>query len=215
VISNTAVHWTGDKGWDFQPAAPRTQHPQPQQPGPNLRNREGVRTRWQATCTGHKPARRLLEHCWQPSQQHVWFNLPHCSPLTPLRHRHAALLGCAAGSGIQWCHRLTSIASIASVLPILLPTPVCLLVGTGHRVVVVSSGAVGVGCQRLGVANRPTSLAQKQALAAVGQVHLMRFYEDLFNALQLVGESLLCLCWIPQSQCAILTDEPFLVGVLS
>lgn len=29
-------------------------------------------------------------------------------------------------------------------------------------------------------------MAQKQALAAVGQVHLMRYYEDFFNAVGLV-----------------------------
>jgi glutamate 5-kinase len=45
---------------------------------------------------------------------------------------------------------------------------------------------VGVGCQRLGLAQRPTKLAQKQALAAIGQVHLMRYYEDILNALGLV-----------------------------
>lgn len=56
----------------------------------------------------------------------------------------------------------------------------------GHRVVIVSSGAVGVGAQRLGLATRPKEIAQKQALAAVGQVHLMRFYEDFFHALGLV-----------------------------
>ena len=56
----------------------------------------------------------------------------------------------------------------------------------GHRVVIVSSGAVGVGAQRMGLAARPKDIAQKQALAAVGQVHLMRFYEDFFHALGLV-----------------------------
>lgn len=55
----------------------------------------------------------------------------------------------------------------------------------GHHVIIVSSGAVGVGCQRLGLANRPTQLAKKQALAAVGQVHLMRYYEDFLSALGL------------------------------
>jgi len=52
----------------------------------------------------------------------------------------------------------------------------------GYRVVLVSSGAVGVGCQRLDLETRPTLLAKKQALAAVGQVHLMRYYDDLFSA---------------------------------
>lgn len=55
----------------------------------------------------------------------------------------------------------------------------------GYNVVLVSSGAVGVGCQRLGLVNRPSELAKKQALAAVGQVHLMRYYDDLFSAVGL------------------------------
>lgn len=42
----------------------------------------------------------------------------------------------------------------------------------GHRVVLVSSGAVGAGCQRLGLETKPTDLVQKQALAAVGQAFL-------------------------------------------
>ena len=57
------------------------------------------------------------------------------------------------------------------------------------RVVLVSSGAVGVGAQRLGLSSRPSKLPQKQALAAVGQVHLMRFYDDFFSALGLVGHA--------------------------
>ena len=57
---------------------------------------------------------------------------------------------------------------------------------SGHRVVVVSSGAIGVGCLRLGIKTRPSAMAQKQALAAVGQVHLMRYYEDFFSAVGLV-----------------------------
>ncbi|WIA19357.1 hypothetical protein OEZ85_003985 [Tetradesmus obliquus] len=55
----------------------------------------------------------------------------------------------------------------------------------GHHVILVSSGAVGVGCQRLGLSERPTKLCQKQVMAAIGQVHLMRNYEDTFNALGL------------------------------
>jgi glutamate 5-kinase len=48
----------------------------------------------------------------------------------------------------------------------------------GYRVVLVSSGAVGVGVQRLSLPCKPSVLAKKQALAAVGQVHLMRYYEE-------------------------------------
>jgi glutamate 5-kinase len=50
------------------------------------------------------------------------------------------------------------------------------------HVVIISSGAVGVGCQRLGLEQKPADLSKRQALAAIGQVHLMRFYEDMFSA---------------------------------
>ncbi len=53
----------------------------------------------------------------------------------------------------------------------------------GHRVVLVSSGAVGVGCRRLGIQERPKKIALKQAIAAVGQGRLMRIYDDLFTSL--------------------------------
>ncbi|MFQ3614406.1 MAG: hypothetical protein SNJ68_11935, partial [Cyanobacteriota bacterium] len=55
--------------------------------------------------------------------------------------------------------------------------------GQGHSVILVSSGAVGVGCSRLGLRQRPTTIAEKQAVAAVGQGRLMRLYDDLFSAL--------------------------------
>lgn len=54
----------------------------------------------------------------------------------------------------------------------------------GHRVVLVSSGAVGVGCARLGIPERPKKMALKQAVAAVGQGRLMRLYDDFFTALE-------------------------------
>lgn len=52
---------------------------------------------------------------------------------------------------------------------------------SGMRVVVVTSGAVGVGCQVLNT-KKPTDLAGKQALAAVGMVRLMRMYDDFFQS---------------------------------
>lgn len=51
----------------------------------------------------------------------------------------------------------------------------------GHQVVLVSSGAVGVGCARLGLTERPKTMAMKQAVAAVGQGRLMRTYDDFFS----------------------------------
>jgi glutamate 5-kinase len=59
------------------------------------------------------------------------------------------------------------------------------------HVILISSGAVGVGCQRLGLEKKPSDLAKKQALAAIGQVHLMRFYEDLFSAVGLTCSQVL------------------------
>lgn len=61
----------------------------------------------------------------------------------------------------------------------------------GCNVVLISSGAVGVGCQRLGLEEKPKDLSKRQALAAVGQVHLMRFYEDLFSAVGLTCSQVL------------------------
>ena len=53
----------------------------------------------------------------------------------------------------------------------------------GHKVVLVSSGAVGIGCSRLNLKERPQKMALKQAVAAVGQGRLMRVYDDLFTSL--------------------------------
>ncbi|MBE9223140.1 glutamate 5-kinase [Cyanobacterium stanieri LEGE 03274] len=53
----------------------------------------------------------------------------------------------------------------------------------GYNIILVSSGAVGVGCGRLGISKRPQNLNQKQAIAAVGQGRLIRIYDDLFNNL--------------------------------
>lgn len=47
----------------------------------------------------------------------------------------------------------------------------------GRRVVLVSSGAVGAGIGRLGLARRPTDLAHLQAVAAVGQSRLIEAYQ--------------------------------------
>ncbi|KAI8820000.1 Aspartate/glutamate/uridylate kinase [Fimicolochytrium jonesii] len=51
----------------------------------------------------------------------------------------------------------------------------------GHKVVIVSSGAVGTGLRRLGIGKRPKHLAVSQAVAAVGQGRLMAMYDQLFG----------------------------------
>ena len=51
----------------------------------------------------------------------------------------------------------------------------------GTEVIVVSSGAVGLGMGRLGLARRPAETARKQALAAVGQSLLMQTWQAAFE----------------------------------
>lgn len=51
----------------------------------------------------------------------------------------------------------------------------------GYQVVLVSSGAVAEGMQRLGWPNRPRSVHELQAAAAVGQMGLVQVYETCFR----------------------------------
>jgi glutamate 5-kinase len=50
-----------------------------------------------------------------------------------------------------------------------------------YNVILVSSGAVGVGLRRMNESKRPTSLSKVQAIAAVGQGRLMALYDTLFS----------------------------------
>ncbi|KAI9089410.1 Aspartate/glutamate/uridylate kinase [Phlyctochytrium arcticum] len=80
----------------------------------------------------------------------------------------------------------TSICDEATYLPKLaalsaLVETIVSLRSRGFKVVVVSSGAVGVGLRRLGLTRRPKHLATKQAVAAVGQGRLMALYDNLFQ----------------------------------
>lgn len=54
-------------------------------------------------------------------------------------------------------------------------------VNAGRQVVLVTSGAVGAGMGRLGLKEKPRTLPEKQAAAAVGQGLLMHMYEKLFS----------------------------------
>lgn len=56
-------------------------------------------------------------------------------------------------------------------------------VKAGRKVVLVSSGAVAVGRERLGLTERPKKISLLQAAAATGQSLLMRAYEDAFEPL--------------------------------
>lgn len=50
----------------------------------------------------------------------------------------------------------------------------------GYQVILVSSGAIAVGSNKLGI-DRPDSLKMKQAAAAVGQCSIMFFYDKFFS----------------------------------
>ncbi|GLB35569.1 putative glutamate 5-kinase [Lyophyllum shimeji] len=54
----------------------------------------------------------------------------------------------------------------------------------GHKVVLVSSGAIAVGLKRMNLASRPKSLSGKQALAAIGQGRLIALWDNLFGQLE-------------------------------
>ncbi|MCR5278908.1 MAG: glutamate 5-kinase [Lachnospiraceae bacterium] len=55
------------------------------------------------------------------------------------------------------------------------------LEGFGHEVVLVTSGAIGVGTKELMLKERPSELRLKQAAAAVGQCRLMHVYDQMFG----------------------------------
>jgi len=55
------------------------------------------------------------------------------------------------------------------------------IVNSGIQVVLVSSGAIGVGVSKLGLAGKPDTVPEKQAAAAVGQSELMSIYDKLFS----------------------------------
>ena len=55
------------------------------------------------------------------------------------------------------------------------------LKNAGHEIILVSSGAIGMGVGKLNLSGRPADMPGKQAAAAVGQCELMYFYDKLFT----------------------------------
>jgi len=51
----------------------------------------------------------------------------------------------------------------------------------GNEIILVSSGAIGMGMGKLGLKSRPEDIPTKQASAAVGQCELMYVYDKLFS----------------------------------
>lgn len=76
-------------------------------------------------------------------------------------------------------------------LPHLLAQQFHRLVEGGRSVILVSSGAVALGMQRLGLKNRPTEVSILQAAASAGQSVLMRRYDEAFSPLGLTPAQVL------------------------
>ena len=55
------------------------------------------------------------------------------------------------------------------------------LKNAGNEIILVSSGAIGMGVGKLGLTSRPTDIPTKQAAAAIGQCELMYTYDKLFS----------------------------------
>lgn len=58
---------------------------------------------------------------------------------------------------------------------------ICDIKNAGHEMIMVSSGAIGMGVGKLGLLTRPKDIPTKQAAAAVGQCELMYTYDRLFS----------------------------------
>ncbi|MCF6242857.1 MAG: glutamate 5-kinase [Bacteroidales bacterium] len=62
----------------------------------------------------------------------------------------------------------------------------------GKNIILVSSGAIGVGAGKMGLSRKPERLSEKQALAAIGQAELINIYRKFFKELSInVGQVLL------------------------
>lgn len=55
------------------------------------------------------------------------------------------------------------------------------LKNAGHEIILVSSGAIGMGIGKLSLKEKPSDMPTKQAAAAVGQCELMYAYDKLFS----------------------------------
>ena len=66
------------------------------------------------------------------------------------------------------------------------------IVNSGKQVTLVTSGAIGVGVNKLKLKEKPESIREKQAVAAVGQCELMHIYSKFFGEYShIVGQVLL------------------------
>lgn len=86
-------------------------------------------------------------------------------------------VGCDTGIDVEYLHRIA--AEIAD------------LMRAGRQVILVTSGAVGMGARELGMVRKPKDMKTKQACAAIGQPLLMDEYRRAFNVFGLTVGQLL------------------------
>jgi glutamate 5-kinase len=72
-----------------------------------------------------------------------------------------------------------------------LATQLAAFCSRGYGFVLVTSGAIAIGCKRLGYRTRPKEMAKLQAAAAAGQSILMRRYDEAFAAVGLTAAQVL------------------------
>ena len=51
----------------------------------------------------------------------------------------------------------------------------------GHRIIIVSSGAIAIGMKTMGLSSKPAALSEVQALASIGQSRLIGLFDTLFR----------------------------------
>ena len=79
----------------------------------------------------------------------------------------------------------------------------------GKKVVLVSSGAIGVGAAKLGMNGKPHELKEKQAGAAVGQCELMHIYDKMVQEDGQTVNMCECMSLGYALDCIKLADEEF------
>ena len=55
------------------------------------------------------------------------------------------------------------------------------LIRKKKQIVIVSSGAIALGCEYLGIKKNGLKVDKSQAVASIGQIELMDFYKNVFN----------------------------------
>lgn len=122
---------------------------------------------------------------------------------------HTDLRGVSLGINLKWQGMLPAFGSIGKMFDINSKKRIIIKVGTstlthktgrlnirrmekfvkvladirnsGREIIIVSSGAIGLGMSKMGIIERPKETPMKQACAAVGQCELMYIYDKLFG----------------------------------